>query len=130
VVTFISVLFLFREMKSGEKEPIRKTAATQVVPSESGAPKTPGTMADSARLRNTASSDAPTTVENVTIRLNEVPADAYILLNGIRTSLPIVVPKSQKPVAIGVIVGDRIVFSTTVSPLADQVITVAMADGR
>ena len=134
VVTFVSVLFLFREMKSDEKEPIRKTAAIQVVPSESGTPKTPGTLAgtqsDSTRLRNTASPDAPTTVENVTIRLNEVPPDAYILLNGIRTSLPIVVPKSQKPVAIGVIVGDRIVFSTTVSPLADQVITVAMADGR
>ena len=134
VVTFLSVLFLFREMKSGEKEAIRKTNAIQVAPSKSGTPQAPGTVAgalsDPDRLRNTASPDAPNTVDNVTIRLNEVPPGAYILLNGIRTSLPIVVPKSQKPVAIGVIVGDRIVFSTTVSPLADQVITVAMADGK
>ena len=62
--------------------------------------------------------------EQVTIMLEKMPRMAHIQLNGVRSEAPIVVPKSDQNIAINVIVGDRIVFSTITTADRDQVIAV------
>jgi serine/threonine protein kinase len=65
----------------------------------------------------------PASAGAVSIRMENLPPGAYILVNGRRVEHPIMVHKSAEPLAVNVVVDERIIYSTILLPEGDQVIT-------
>ena len=122
VVTFFGIVFLFHGNSKGDDIPVTATSAIHVSGDNPAAAATAPADASGANFAAPA--------ETVTIYLKNVPPKSHVQLNGIRANLPIVVPKSTKPVIIDVLLGERIVFTTRLSPLVDQEIPVAMTSRR
>lgn len=100
--------------------PISAVVTDSAVESVSG----PGNSATETEIEaRESAAAAPAPAGEVTITMENLPAAAYILVNGSRAEHPIVVQKSAKPLAINVVVDERIIYSTTLLPEGDQVIT-------
>ncbi len=100
--------------------PIETPLANSLVESES-VPETSGKEPDIEARESIAA--APASAGEVFIRMENLPVGAYILVNGSRAEHPIAVQKSARPLAINVVVDERIIYSTILLPEGDQVIT-------
>ncbi|MBN2718639.1 MAG: protein kinase [Deltaproteobacteria bacterium] len=73
------------------------------------------------KIENTAESS----VETITVTLKGLPPAAHVTLNGMEAELPLTMPRSDSPVAVQAIVGNRIVFAETLVPTQSQTFYVA-----
>ena len=71
-------------------------------------------------------SGSPEKVENITITLNGLPSKSRVTLNGLPATHPLIMPKSDNPVAIQAIIGNRIIFTQTLVP--EKNLTIQISD--
>ena len=63
--------------------------------------------------------------EQITVTLKGLPENAQVTINGMKRELPLKLPKSETPVALQAIVGNRIVFAETLIPTQSQTFFIA-----
>lgn len=70
-------------------------------------------------------STATHAAQMVTITLENLPANALVAVDDETTAIPLMVPRSDIPIAIKAFIDDRIIFSKILVPSENQTLTVA-----
>ncbi|MBN2344430.1 MAG: hypothetical protein JXR45_23240, partial [Deltaproteobacteria bacterium] len=122
-------IFGYRAQTSSSDTEKRSSAGARVLLPE------PNSATDSADAVNrtdelTGEDQQPSvrdaTIETVTITLENLPSGASLTLNGKPAASPITIQKSDEPIALHAFLGNRLIFTTTVSPTEDKRIAVTI----